>query len=138
MRLATCFFIVIGSFIFLRLYGLNVRGIQKGDTFVDLLSDPRTLAFSITNFIALADELPANIKSLDFFSALHEYATGIFILFLGAAIFLWLIYGIISLFGKKPAEEEDINEFKASRKEKAFWWFIAIDIALNIYFHFFA
>ncbi len=138
MQLVAAFLLVFGSFIVLRLYGLNVRGVQEGESVVKLLNDPRTLAFSVMNLIALSDELPANFKSLDFFSALREAATGVFGLLLGSAIVLWLIYGIMSLFGRKPAEEEDINEFKANRKEKAFWWYIAIDVALNIYFYFFA
>ena len=90
------------------------------------------------NLISLTEELPGNFKSLDFFSALREAAFGVVGTLLGAAIVLGIIYGVMSLFGRKPAEEEDIDEFKAARKEKAFWWYIGIDIALAIYFHFFA
>ncbi len=138
MYIAAIFCTIVGSFIFLRLYGLNVRGAEDGGSFMTLLYDPRTLAFSISNLIALNEELPGNFKSLDFFSALREAAVGIFFLLLGSAIVLGIIYGVMSLFGRKPAEEEDIDAFKTARKEKAFWWYIGIDIALAIYFHFFA
>ena len=118
---------VLGSIAILVFYGFRDFNFGKDSDLISLLTaDKRIFLFAVINALDVFLYLPPYFSLLDVGDKIVEGISAILVILLGATIMLWLIYGVMKLFGRSPAEGEDEAAFVLARKNTAFWICIAI------------